>query len=83
MVWLVRAATDRNPPSLGGGGCQVSAKKTAGYVSEIAPVNSLATIRPSVFCSAGERSVLRGESSLKSAKLYQIYLILFIKHMQN
>ena len=22
MVWLVRAATDRNPPSLGGGGCQ-------------------------------------------------------------
>ena len=22
MVWPVRAATDRNPPSLGGGGCQ-------------------------------------------------------------
>lgn len=22
MVWLVRAATDRNPQSLGGGGCQ-------------------------------------------------------------
>ena len=29
MVWLVRAATDRNPPSLGGGGCQFLIMKGA------------------------------------------------------
>ena len=38
MVWLVRAATDRNPPSLGGGGCQLQACQTG--IAPPGPVSS-------------------------------------------
>ena len=35
MVWLVRAATDRNPSSLGGGGCQCLLAEENGEVLEV------------------------------------------------
>ena len=61
MVWLVRAATDRNPPSLGGGGCQVAYYKHRAYHSRSFNSNNgwnktsaLSFLNMPITCYAGE-----------------------------